>query len=134
MKKLKCIITGNRNFYDYSVVEKAIQTSGFVNDIKEIVSLGEYGVSNLGEKYGDQHNIPIKIFKAEWDDITAEGALIRENKSGNKYNAKAGFWRNERASAYADCAIAVVKDEDKMTENIIQLMKKLGKPVYIWEV
>lgn len=131
--QLKCIITGSRTITNYNIIEKAINSSGWKDDIKEIVCGDAYGVDKLGEQWAISHNIPVKHFPANWSDITKSDAIIRENKYG-KYNAKAGIIRNEEMGKYADILIAIIKDNSSGTKHMIEYMQSLNKKVYIWEV
>ena len=53
-------------------------------NVSEIVSGGARGADSLAEKYSKINNIPIKIFKADW----------------NYYGKKAGFIRNKKMHNY----------------------------------
>ncbi len=35
-------------------------------------------------------------FAAEWDNIDAPGAVVKNRRGGGQYNVLAGFWRNQR--------------------------------------
>lgn len=102
----RIIIAGSRTITDYETVVQAIQNSGF--EITEIVSGKANGVDMLGERYAKEHNIPVKEFPADWDNLDVEGAVIRMHPiSGTKYNIKAGFMRNAQMAEYADGLIAI---------------------------
>lgn len=132
-KKVKCIIAGTRSFKDYKTVVKAIEASGWAEDIKEVVCGMAYGVDELGFQWATENEIKIKEFPADWKNLKVEGAVIRENSYG-KYNASAGRQRNEQMAEYADVLIAVIKDNSPGTTHMIECMKKLDKEVYVWEV
>ena len=132
-KKLKCIIAGSRTVNDLNTVNKAVEASGFKDDIVEVVSGTAYGVDKTGELWAKQHNLPVKQFSADWSNIDVPGAIVRENAKG-KYNAKAGFDRNQKMAEYADVLVAVMEDNSSGTEDMIQRMSKLEKPFYVWEV
>ena len=133
-KSFRCIIAGTRNFYDYLTVVKAINSSGFAGEITEVVSGQAYGVDSLGERWALSNKIPIKSFPADWSNISLPDSIVKINKKGEKYNAKAGFIRNETMAQYADALIAVIKDDSPGTSHMIKCMKDLNKKVYIWEV
>ena len=48
------------------------------------------------------------------------------------YGKSAGFIRNADMGAYADAAIIFWDGESKGTKHMIQTMKKLDKPYYIF--
>jgi len=127
---MKVIIAGSRTIKDPKLVEEAIRRSGF--DITEVVSGKEpNGVDKMGENWADYNHIPIKPFPALWDDLTTPGAVIKLNKFGKKYNAKAGPDRNMRMAEYADALIAITSGTPG-TKNMIELMA--GKPTYILRI
>lgn len=94
------IISGSRSINDYGLLHNAIIKSGFV--ITEIVE-GECprGVDQLAKRYGKEHGIPVIPFPADWNDLSYPDAVIKKNKSGKLYDAKAGFRRNEEMAKYA---------------------------------
>lgn len=132
-KKVKCIIAGSRSVKSYNTLLQAIEASGWAEDIKEVVCGMAYGVDELGFQWATENGIKIKEFPADWKNIKAEGAVIRENAYG-KYNAAAGRVRNEAMAKYADVLIAVIKDNSPGTTHMIECMQKLGKDVYVWEI
>ena len=50
----------------------------------------------LADEWAEQNRIPRWPFDADWEDIDALGAVIRTRRDGKRYNALAGFWRNEQ--------------------------------------
>lgn len=110
---MKVIIAGSRSITDYRVIIKAIANSGFV--LSEIVSGAARGVDQLGEQYARLHNIPIKLFPADWA----------------KYGRGAGMLRNEEMGRYADALIAVWDGSSRGTKYMIQFMQGLKKPVFV---
>lgn len=117
-KGIKLIVAGSRNVTDYNLVKEAIE-AGIehlkIEKISEIVSGHAKGADQLGEDWGRAHGINIVTFPAKWDDIKAEGAIVKERvnpwtKKKEKYNANAGFARNQEMAEYADALIAIDMD------------------------
>ena len=102
---MRVIIAGGREFNDYEKLKKAVAQSKF--DITEVVSGGARGADSLGERWASENGIPIKKFPADWNNLKQAGAVIKVNKWKKKYNANAGFYRNEDMAKYADALIAV---------------------------
>ncbi len=94
------IIAGSRGITDYELVVRAIKNSGFT--ITEVVS-GQCKNSPdiLGERWAKERGIPIKPFPADWNDLSKPDAVIKTNKQGKKYDARAGFRRNREMAEYA---------------------------------
>lgn len=128
---MKVIIAGSRGIIDYNIVCKAVENSSF--DISEIVSGGAKGVDKLGEQYAQDNNISLKIFKADWDNIDAPGAVVKQGQYG-LYNVRAGFERNEKMAAYADALVAIWDGKSKGTKHMIDYMGRLNKIVYIHQI
>lgn len=135
---MKVIIAGDRECNDYDALERAIMASGF--KITEVISGGARGADKLGEMWAKAHKIPVKVFAANWDNIKAKGAKVKINSWGQKYNANAGFDRNEDMAEYA------AKDSDgggliamqlsgdtNGTQDMIKRAKKHGLQIYIQE-
>jgi len=112
---MKVIIAGSRTITDIELVEKAIEDSPF--DITEVVTGCARGVDTLGIKFAWEHMIPKKEFPADWD----------------KYGKAAGFIRNKQMAEYADALIAVWDGKSKGTAHMIDIAKKEGLEVFIYE-
>jgi YspA, cpYpsA-related SLOG family len=129
---MKVIIAGSRSIRSYVAVIDAIIKSNF--NITEVVSGKADGADRLGEIYADNHNIPIKEFPADWENLTAPGAVIRKNKYGKEYNVNAGFTRNREMANYADALIAIWDGRSSGTLDMIRAAEKRGLHVYIYRI
>jgi len=78
----------------------------------EIVSGTAGGVDRLGEAYAYSRGFAVKRFPADWE------------SHGNS----AGVIRNAEMAEYADAAIIFWNGVSKGTKNMIENMKKIGKP------
>jgi hypothetical protein len=91
-----------------------------------------YVLNKLWSKSGYGTTYDITEFPAQWDNISAPGAVIKTNNYGKKYNAKAGMDRNMAMARYADAAIVIMKKSGSNgSENMIKCMQMLNKPVNI---
>ncbi len=88
------------------------------------------GVDTLGERWAKRNNIPVKEFPAKWDDLEAEGALIKTGQYGD-YNCKAGFMRNSKMAEYADALIAIDQDTHG-TNDMIRQANSHGLKVFLY--
>jgi hypothetical protein len=86
---MRVIIAGSRHIQDYAEVEKAVAASGF--KIDEVVCGCAPGIDTLGERWANEHGVPIKHFPADWDNL----------------GKKAGPVRNWQMAQYADALILV---------------------------
>jgi len=110
---MKTIIAGSRGITDFEVVKAAALSAPW--EFSEIVSGGARGVDYLGEQFGDGINVPVTIFKANW----------------NKYGKSAGYKRNVEMADYAEALIAVWDGVSKGTKHMIDIATKKGLRVYI---
>ena len=113
---MKVIIAGSRSIEDYEQVLLSVNNSGF--HITEVVSGRAKGVDHLGEYYASRHSLPCAYFTADW----------------NKYGKRAGHIRNAEMAKYADAAVVVWDGKSTGSANMIENMKRLNKPYYVWKV
>ena len=84
----------------------------------EIVSGNAKGVDKLGEELAVFLKLPLRLFVANW----------------KVYGKKAGYLRNIEMADYADALIAVWDGKSKGTKHMIDIAKKKGLKVYVYEV
>lgn len=124
----RIIIAGSRTFADYKPAEKTLYNilnekvlPNFDTDLTEIVSGGAMGADKIGEKFGYDHNITVRVFPANW----------------TLHGKRAGFIRNEEMAIYAadkdyeGVLIAFWDGISKGTENMINLAKRYGLRVFV---
>lgn len=115
---MKLIIAGKRDFYDYEKLKAEVDKLRKSIEIDEIVSGRCSGADKLGERYAREHNIPVKVFPANWD----------------AYGKSAGPIRNRKMALYADVLIAFWDGESRGTKNMILQMKEQKKPYYLVKI
>lgn len=115
---MKTIIAGSRGCHDFSEVCKAIELSGFGDEISEIVSGGALGVDQLGEKFARKFQVPLKVFLADW----------------KGFGKSAGMVRNRQMADYADALIAIRLNNSAGTTNMIQEAKKRKLKVFVHDI
>jgi hypothetical protein len=126
----KCVIFGDREITDYSILIDAVTKSGYT--ITEVISGEARGADTLGEQFAQHNNLPCHKCKPDWDDLTTSGAVIKTNSYGKQYNAKAGFDRNQIMADMADFGIGLQNNGDtRGTQDMKDRLQKQGKPVYI---
>lgn len=111
---MKTIIAGGRDFEDVEYFLKCIENE--FDSITEIVSGRAKGADTMGEILAVSNNVKIKKFPAQWD----------------KYGKAAGSLRNKEMAEYADALIAFWDGRSTGTYNMIQLAKKLGLKVTVY--
>ena len=108
---MKVAVVGSRNFQDYDLLKQILAEY----EITEIVSGGAKGADSLGEKYANEHNLPIEIFKPDW----------------KRLGRGAGPARNKTIVENADFVIAFWDGVSKGTQSSINIAKKLNKALRI---
>ena len=131
---MKIAVVGSREFKNIILIDAILdQLFGqFVENI--LVSGGARGVDSIAEKYYkklNRLNKPI-IFKAKWDDLSHSDAIIKTNRYGKKYDARAGMRRNQLIVNEADLIVAFWSDQSSGTKSTIDLAIKANKPVDIY--
>lgn len=129
---MKCIIAGSRGFNDYEFLKETIALSKF--QITEVVSGGAKGVDELGERWANENGIPLRIFPANWQDLSGPKVLKRINYYGKEYNALAGTIRNEEMAKYGEALIAIHKNKSKGTADMINLAERYNLKVFVKEI
>jgi hypothetical protein len=110
---MKTIIAGSRTIDKYNLVCEAVTNSGF--DITEIVSGGAKGVDEVGERYGKNHAIPVRIFPADW----------------STHGRSAGPIRNKKMAEYADALVAIWDGSSKGTKHMLNEANDRGLAIYL---
>ena len=125
MNSIRLIIAGSRDFNDYELLEKEVDS--FILRVQEklgygipveIVSGGAKGADRLGERYAKDRGLPVKIFFANWD-----------------LGRGAGYIRNEEMAKYASDCVVFILDSSKGSTHMANLAKKynLGlKVINLW--
>lgn len=113
---MKTIIAGSRDATNYVSLIKAVKDSGFT--ISTVVSGGARGADKLGEQYAKRNNIPLQIYRANWD----------------AYGKRAGHIRNRQMAECSEALIALWDGKSKGTQNMINTAKELNLKVFVYYV
>ena len=118
MNKLYIIVCGGRHFIDFPLLCDILDN--VIGDTKEIEIVSGHcqGADMLGEKYAEEHDMPVKLFPADW----------------TKYGRRAGPIRNKQMVDYIKSfdnriVIAFTNENTIGTRNTIAIAKKAKIPV-----
>lgn len=127
------VVFGGRGIKDPALVAQAMREAAARKGIvpTRVLSGRAPGVDTLGEGWADAQGIPWDPHPALWDDLEAPGAVVRRGQSGKLYNARAGHDRNEVMARLADAGVAVWDGLSTGTRDMIERMRKHGKPVHV---
>ena len=112
---MKVIIAGSRNMQasDAWLIPEAVQRSGF--EVTEVVCGVAKGADSLGAFWAAEHQIPVKMFPAQW----------------SVYGRAAGPIRNKEMLDYADGLIVFIWNNSKGSANMLAQTKKANKPYFV---
>lgn len=126
---MKVIIAGGRD-YAFTVRDCVLLREHILPIVTEVVSGCATGADAEGEAWAEAHGIRVVREPAEWDNLSAPGAVIRERRDGRPYNVKAGFDRNERMAQYADAC--VLFPGGRGTADMAARAKAHGLRIFDW--
>jgi len=110
---MKVIIAGSRGITDFSLVERAVNDSGF--QITEVVSGGARGVDRLGEQWARKNGVEIRQFLPDW----------------NANGKGAGFIRNDLMVKHSDAAIILWDGKSRGTKHTLARAVTKGIPIHL---
>lgn len=119
MEEFKLIIAGGRDFTDSKAMHREIERLVVHGELApyavSIVSGMARGADMLGYQFAKAFNVKCYEFPADW----------------NQYGKGAGFVRNKQMGDFADGLLAFWDGTSRGTQQMIEYMKSLDKPVRI---
>jgi hypothetical protein len=113
--KMRVVIAGSRTITDFdSVITLLTDISRLIEVSSVLNGMCPTGVDALALCWANECNIPVIKFPADW----------------KAYGRAAGPLRNKQMAKEADCGVVIWDGVSKGSKNMIQELKKLGKPVY----
>ncbi len=110
---MKVLVCGDRTFEDKNLMWNVLDK----HSITEIIEGEAKGADTLARLYGEENNIPVKKFPADWD----------------KFSNAAGPIRNKQMldEGKPELVIAFLAENSKGTENMIAQAWKAGVTVEV---
>jgi hypothetical protein len=91
---VKTIIAGSRSLADYATVETAVDDAqakiGFV--VTEVLSCGGAGVDTMAERWAREHDVPVRVFHADYGRDGADAEQVRNGKMVDEADALVAVW------------------------------------------
>jgi hypothetical protein len=123
---VKVLVTGGRTYFDRAHV---FQTLNRIHREEGPITLlihgAAAGADEQGKVWAQTFQIPQSPYPAAWRDLTAPGAVIKENRHG-KYNARAGTDRNQRMLDEGKPDLVVAFPGGTGTADMVWRAKKAG--------
>ena len=114
---MKLGIVGTRTFTDYEYLKKKILRIYKIKDIEEIVSGGAEGADTLAEQFAKEFDIPIKIYKPNWDKYGRKAGALRNVKIVNRSSVIIAFWDGK--SPGTKITIDIAEKQKKQVHKVI---------------
>lgn len=131
---VRLIIAGGRDFNDYGIAYPRLDF--MLENIPKsdiiIVEGGALGADRVGRNYAIDRGLAFKTFDADWDNIDVIGAVVRVNRKGKKYNAKAGHDRNQEMAEAATHLIAFWDGKSTGTKDMITRAEIMGLKIKVF--
>lgn len=89
------IIAGGRHYFFTDVDYARLDGLRLTLPITRVSTGRASGADEGGEQWAISRGLPVDPYPADWDDLDAPNARIKTRPNGTKYNANAGFDRNE---------------------------------------
>jgi hypothetical protein len=117
---MRVIIAGSRHIHDRNVLNEALRSCPFAEEIETVISGGCKGVDRLGEEWARENSKKLVVIRAKWDE----------------YKNSAGPIRNSVMAQAADALIAIPNPNgpSKGTDDMIKKAKRYGLLVYVHHV
>lgn len=105
-------VIGSRTFDNFALVESTLAS---ISTISRVVSGGAKGADSLAQRYAEQNQIPVEIFKPDW----------------KRFGRGAGIVRNREIIEAAEMVVAFWDGKSKGTESSIKMAQSKRIPVKI---
>lgn len=117
---MRVIIAGSRHIHDRNVLNEALRSCPFLDQIETVFSGGCKGVDKLGEEWARENGKKLVIVRAKW----------------HEHGKAAGPLRNSIMAQSADALVAIPNPDgpSKGTDDVIRKAEKQGLLVHVYRV
>lgn len=91
---MRLVVTGGRKFKDRKMIYMVLDAIHAKFPITKLREGCADGVDRICGQWAEEHGIEVERFPADWENLTAPGAVIKSGPRG-RYNANAGKDRNK---------------------------------------
>ena len=131
-------VVGSRKFNNFDMLCAVLDHLVLQKGPIQVVSGGAAGADSLAIVWANDRKMPVPIvYPAMWADLSHDDAIVKERRDKNqtKYDARAGFRRNQTIVDNSSAIMAFVldsKDPTRGTQDTIDRAYAAGKPVFIF--
>lgn len=95
------LVCGGRDFGQHNLADRqyafaVLDRLHAADPISMVVHGDAKGADRVAKRWAEVRGVPSKAYPADWGDISAPGAVIRQHPDGSEYNAAAGGLRNQQ--------------------------------------
>jgi hypothetical protein len=124
---INLVVVGSSRFYDYSVIEEAMDEWASVEAHPDLVITGgASGVDYLAERWADNNNVPFAVFTEEWN---APRAGLED---GGRVAAPNSL--THRLLETATHVLAFPSPTSKWTNVVVEMAEAAGIPIKIVKI
>ena len=130
---MKIIVAGGRDFFDEEYMAQELEVlhrTGVIVEPELVCGMAP-GADLTAKAIFENSDYVVHERPADWKDLSAVPCVIKRNRYG-EYNALAGHNRNATMGDEAELAVIFWDGKSTGTKNMIDYMRKLGKPVHIF--
>jgi hypothetical protein len=130
---MKVGVVGSRTFDNVGFLWEKLDGCLWMWGPFTVVSGGAEGADTLAETWAVARDMYREVYEAAWADLTYSDALIKTRRDGSKYDARAGFRRNQTIVDTSDVLLAFMDPDNPTngTSDTIRRARKKGIQVYI---
>jgi hypothetical protein len=126
-------VVGSRTFRDYRFLCEKLDALRFLWGNFTIVSGGAQGADSLAVRWAKERGMPEPIvIPAAWDDLSHPDAVIKTRRDGKRYDARAGFRRNQQIIDHCDVVVAFWDGRSPGTRDTLRKATFSGKLAKIY--
>ena len=95
---MRLLVAGGRDYADKERVFRELDAIHLSRRVTLLIQGGGTGADALAKEWAKSRRVPWRAgeYRAAWEDLSANPALIRTRRDGRLYNALAGGERNQR--------------------------------------
>lgn len=126
---IRVLVCGGRDYDNLEYMKIKLRELFDVDDTVTLIHGDANGADRLSEKALEGYfrgGFEVKRFPADWHDLSHRDALIRTRRDGTKYDARAGYRRNQKMLAEGSPAFVVAFPGGKGTADMVRQAKAAG--------